>query len=243
VAEQRTCSGASAVHGDLAVHLRDASPVARRARRLAPGALNCPGCRSYVQVYGDLASQALQAPVSVLNLATNDSLDSTRLLARVLTDETHRTALAGADLITLTIGNNDDPTSLWGCPSDDACSAARAQTEKNIAAILHEIAGLRAGRPTVIRVTGYYDMAIGDPSVPAADQLLFIKRLAAFNAMICEVAQANGAMCVDLVPAFNGPDGTADAGALIESDHTHPTQAGHELIAAAIDATGYAPLR
>ena len=56
-----------------------------------PGALNCPpGCRSYVEVYGELASQALQVPVSVLNLATNDTLDSTRLLSRVLSDDVYR---------------------------------------------------------------------------------------------------------------------------------------------------------
>ena len=113
-----------------------------------------------MEVYGELASQALQVPVSVLNLATNDQLDSTRLLSRVLDDYTYRTALAGADLITLTIGNNDE-SGFWGCSSDDACSAARAQTRQNIDAILHEIATLRAGRPTAIRVTDYYDMAVG----------------------------------------------------------------------------------
>ncbi len=209
-----------------------------------PGALECPpGCRSYVRVYGELASQALQAPVSVRNLATNDSLDSARLLSRVLHDHPYREALAGADLITLTIGNNDDPSGVWTCPGDDACSAAaRAQTEQNIAAILREIASLRAGRPTAIRVTGYYDMAIGDPGVPPQDQPLLARQLAAFNAMICEVAEANGALCVDLVPAFNGPDGTADAGDLLVDDHIHPSKAGQELIAAAVDATGYAPL-
>ena len=209
-----------------------------------PGALNCsPGCRSYVELYGDLASKALQAPVTVTNLATSDGLDSTTLLSRVLSDATHRTALAGADLVTLTIGNNDSPSPLYDCPDDAACAAARAQSGQNIAAILHEIAGLRAGLPTVIRVTGYYDMGLGDPGMPLADQPPFAKKLAAFNAMVCEVAQANGAICVDLVPAFNGPDGTADAASLLVFDHTHPTQAGHQLIAAAIDATGYAPLR
>ena len=172
--------------------------------------------------------------VSVLNLATNDQLDSARLLSRVLEDHTYRTALAGADLITLTIGNNDE-SGFWGCSSDDACSAARAQTRQNIDAILHEIASLRAGRPTAIRVTDYYDMAIGDQ--PGAAE-----KLAAFNAMICEVAEANGAVCVDLVPAFNGPDGTADAGDLLLGDHVHASKAGQDLIASRIDAAGYAPL-
>ena len=82
-------------------------------------------------------------------------------------------------------------------------------------------------------------MAIGDPG---AHQPLFAEKLAAFNAMICEVAEANGAVCVDLVPAFNGPEGTADAGDLLLGDHIHASKAGQELIATSIDATGYAPL-
>ena len=201
-----------------------------------PGALYCPpGCRSYVEVYGELAARALQVPVSVLNLATNDRLDSTGLLSRVLEDHTYRTALARADLITLTIGNNDE-SGFWGCSGDDACSVANAQTRQNIDAILREITSLRAGRPTAIRVTDYYDMAVGEqPRLPA--------KLAAFNAMICGVAEANGAVCVDLVRPFNGRDGTADAGDLLLDDHTHASKAGQDLIAKTIDAAGYAPLR
>jgi lysophospholipase L1-like esterase len=200
-----------------------------------PGALNCPpGCRSYVEVYGDLASAALGVPVSVLNLATNDRLESAGLLSRVLEDHTYRTALAGADLITLTIGNNDQ-SGFWGCTSDDACAAARAETRHNIDAILHEIASLRAGKPTAVRVTDYYDMALGD-------QLRIRQKFAAFNAMICEVAEADGAVCVDLVRPFNGPEGLSDAGDLLLGDHIHASKAGQDLIAKTIAAAGYAPL-
>ena len=73
-----------------------------------PGALHCdPPCRSYVEVYGELASAALKKPVVVENLATNDGLTSNTLVSRVKQDEKHRAALAAADLITITIGAND----------------------------------------------------------------------------------------------------------------------------------------
>ena len=172
-----------------------------------------------MEVYGELASQALQVPVSVLNLATNDQLDSTRLLSRVLDDHTYRTALAGADLITLTIGNNDE-SGFWGCSSDDACSAAQGAD-----AAEHRCDPARdresPGRATD-RHPGHGLLRHGhrrSSRQPPAE------KLAAFNAMICEVAEANGAVCVDLVPAFNGPDGNADAGDLL-AGRPHPCVEG-----------------
>ncbi len=36
--------------------------------------------------------------------------------------------------------------------------------------------------------------------------------------------------CVDLLSAFNGPDGTTPAGDLLAADYTHPSQAGNDLI-------------
>ena len=56
---------------------------------------------------GRLAEQALGQPVVVENLATNDSLESPGLLDRVRTDGRYRSAIAEADIITVTIGTND----------------------------------------------------------------------------------------------------------------------------------------
>ena len=134
-----------------------------------PGALGCdPPCRSYVEVYGELASAALGKPVVVENLATNDSLESRGLRDRVTHDAEHRAALADADLITITIGNND-----WQGPCswiDHARCLAHgtAQVDASLSAILDEIATLREGKPTAIRVTTLYDMYLGDPGAPAA---------------------------------------------------------------------------
>jgi len=51
-----------------------------------PGALGCVDpCRSFVEIYGELAAVSMGMPVTITNLATNDSLESSGLLARVQT--------------------------------------------------------------------------------------------------------------------------------------------------------------
>ena len=40
-----------------------------------------------------------------------------------------------------------------------------------------------------------------------------------------------GALSIDTYHAFNGPAGKNAAKRLLESDHTHPNEAGHQLIA------------
>jgi len=218
-----------------------------------PGALGCTlPCRSYVRSYGEEASKALGEEVTVTNLATNDSLVSGTLLYRVSEDQAHRDALAKADLVTLTIGFNDWQADCY-FDGADSCMRRTSQTvENNLGQILTEIAALRAGKPTAIRVTTYYNGNIGNPNSPsdwsygpadeAAFQALFAGALADFNTMICRVAEAASAVCVDLVPAFNGPNRDQDAKDLLLSDHGHPSEAGHLLIADSIAASGFDPL-
>lgn len=225
-----------------------------------PGGLGCTDpCRSYVVAYGEAASKALGEPVTVTNLATNDGVGTGQLLDRVRGDQTYRDALAKADLITLTIGFND-----WQGPCDLAaepeCLGSGLKSglnavESNLPQILEEVSQLRAGEPTAIRVTDYYNMINGNPTAPndwgfdptpkkiAAFETMFAKALDDFNATICRVAEAANATCVDLVSAFNGPTASEDAGPLLGSDHLHPSEAGHGLIADAIATAGYAPLR
>ena len=122
----------------------------------------------------------------------------------------------------------------------------------NLALMLDEIAKLRNGEPTAIRVLTYYDNTVGDAQArnawhfPVDGEVEFhtwySAALAAFDTMMCEVAQSHGAVCVDLRPAFNGPAGDQDAADLVGGDHLHPTKAGQDLIAATIDAAGYAPI-
>lgn len=219
-----------------------------------PGAMNCVDpCRSYVVGYGELASTALKRRVVVTNLATNDGLTTVDLLERVRTDPTHRAALTDADLITVTIGSND-----WQGPcywdGHDACfEHGRTTVEKNLGLILDEIRALRGTKPTAIRVTTQYDFWVGNPGTPddwgfprsdkdlAAFHAAFKHALINYNTTVCRVAIAHKALCIDIAPAFNGPDLDRDAGPLLGADHGHLTAAGQDLVAATIVAAGFAP--
>lgn len=220
-----------------------------------PGGLGCDApCQNYVTLLRDMASTMLGEPVAVTDLATNDGLGSGQLLERVQTDTRHREVIAGADMITLQIGRND-----WfdGCyaPNLSPClSAGQAKVETNLDAILSEIEQLRPGRPSAIRVLDYYNAEAGDPALPtewdfpdtpaatAAFRAEYDPLLESLNAMICRVAAAHGAVCVDILPSFNGPDGRGDAALYLQADHTHPNAAGHQLIASLVAASGLAPL-
>jgi|tagenome__1003787_1003787.scaffolds.fasta_scaffold20641954_2 lysophospholipase L1-like esterase len=221
-----------------------------------PGALDCSApCRSFVDVYGELAAEGLGQPVAVTNLATNDGLTTDVLLQRLRTDPIHRQAVAGADLLTLSIGNNDWEGPCYWAGHAACFEAGLATVERNLGLILDEVLALRAGAPTAIRVTTQYDTWIGssgtpgDWGFPATDAGLaefhsaFKAALTKYNAMVCRVAVAHGVVCVDLAPVFNGPHLDDDAGDLLGPDHAHPSKAGHELIASTIAGAGFEPLR
>lgn len=226
-----------------------------------PGALGCFGsCRSYVAVLGDLASAALGVPVTTTNLATNDGLVSPLLLQRVTTDDAHREALAGADLITVQIGLNDwQGTCMWDGLAECLAVGASA-VESNLDAILGEIATLRAGQPTALRLVTYFDPYVGtaqapewwafDPAERDAFEAAFAAELTAFNAMLCAVAEAHDAVCIDTRTPINGPAWDMEAvpepadGAIVlgGDDHLHLTALGHEIVAEAIVAAGFSPI-
>ena len=64
------------------------------------------------------------------------------------------------------------------------------------------------------------------------------------NKLVCAVAKAHGAVCVDIYHAFNGPDGLSSpaAAGYLAPDQVHPSQRGRDIIAAAMANAGYAPL-
>jgi YVTN family beta-propeller protein len=156
-----------------------------------------------------------------------------------------RTNLASADLITVTIGNNDLAPCDFTPATDDACEAAIRQLEVNLKATLFVIKKLRHGRRTALRVTDYFNSAIGDPAAPPGEafQQDFAEKLGEQNAAICSAASAAGAVCVDLIRPFNGPSGSEPANPFLMSDHTHPNAEGQGKIAKAIAAVGFAPIR
>jgi lysophospholipase L1-like esterase len=172
------------------------------------------GCTAgYVTLYGRALSRATKKTVDVDNRSVPGS-NSSDLLSAVKTNAGLRTALAGANAVIVTTGHNDTP---WIRPSGSAASLGR-----NLDAILREIRRLRAGRPTLLRVTNFYE-----------DQQRHPKVVSAYARAICAVAERHGAGCADVYRAFSPT--------LLAADGIHPSQAGHRLIARLLIRLGFGP--
>jgi lysophospholipase L1-like esterase len=213
------------------------------------GAGHCgAGCRSYVLVLGELAAAALGDSVDTVNLASNNDLGSGGLRSLVESDVAVRDALAAANVVTIGIGWNDWQGPCFWAGLKACLENNQDMVEENLDATLGEIAHIRDGKPTAIRVVTYANPFPGDPQtasyfnlpadVPIEElQAMLSKGLASFNAMLCSVAERQEGACVDLVPVFNGSTGDQPI-----EDALRGSQAQMDLIAKTIDAAGYAPL-
>ena len=199
------------------------------------GGTNCDGCTLFVDLVARDAAQHLGRPVQAVNRG-EEGYDSNQLLGDVQHDGFVRKQIGRASIVLVMIGINDA-----NCPGPGGCSE---QVHRNVVAILTAIHQIRGSKVTAIRVIDYYNFSLGDPNAPPDKhyQSSFRSDLARLNDSICHAARDTGAVCVDLVPAFNGSAGTRPATSLLSLDHLHPAQQGHRVIAKLIEATGYAPL-
>jgi acyl-CoA thioesterase-1 len=222
-----------------------------------PRPQQCAGCVGYPALYGRAVHEATGMRVTVINRAT-PSIDSAQLLAQVRGDSSLRAELARADIITVTIGHNDTPWVSDNDPCDGsrsrdhanwgkytpACVATTARRLRgNLGQVLGELAKLRAGKPTAIRVTNFYNDNMKDPLADPGGDAASKYVVDTYSAAICQVAQANHAACADIYHAFNGAHGTQFDGPYVAGDHVHPSAAGQQLIAHVLQSLGYAPLR
>ncbi len=212
---------------------------------------------SYVELYGDMVRARTGEAVQVTNLAEPPATSSS-VLSSLQTAKTYRDAVAGADIITITVGGNDgDPFAKHAVgicaagvePTD--CLASYAPTlARNLDGILTEIDKLRAGKRTVVRVTSPdYDPFIGVtriagvPAFPRDFGVAFYRQVAAAETIeACRVAAAHAAKCVDFFHAFNGPHGTDAATKYLAPDHLHPSALAQHRIAELLMASGLSPV-
>ncbi len=146
-------------------------------------------------------------------------------------DQSLGTAIAHADVLTLSIGSNDLGIALLryelgGC--DKACvDTTLAGFETAYARTLGELRALTHARITVLDIY--------DPYPELVDSYV-IAKLAAVNASIHQTACADGMLPASVNAAFNGPDGTRDPASLgyLASDRFHPSAAGAQVIADAV---------
>ena len=185
------------------------------------------GATTYATVFGDTihAQPAVDAVAGEQLPAFEDG---------ILRNQGWRKDIAGANVITLSIGSNDLGLllirySLGGC--NTACvDAALTGFKQQYSRTLDE---LRAMTKAHIIVLDIYDPspALVDPYVR--------QQLAGVNAFIHQSVCAHGNMAVASVNlAFNGADGTADPASqgYLAPDGTHPSALGATVIADAVAA-------
>lgn len=208
------------------------------------------GCTPFPQLYAEDLARVRGARVSVRNLGSG-GLDSGGLLTALQDGGSGAArAVAGADIVLLTIGANDFTdrhgdvtagTCLTGA-GNDCVSDDLASMRQNVTAVLATVHRLRAGRPTAVLVTGYWNVfedgavareSFSDLGVRATQRLTRM-----VNASLRSVARGAGTTYVDLFAPFNGPAGGGDPTRLLFSDGDHPNQAGQRLIAARLVAAG-----
>jgi lysophospholipase L1-like esterase len=220
-----------------------------------PAGDGCDGCAGFLELYGQKISRDTSRQVVLNNLGIGGST-SQDLLASLTTDgDKAASAVADADLITVTIGANDfnpmlDALVDGHCGGVDglACfQPAMVTLDHNLTAILNRIWSLRSGRPTVLRVTGYWDVFIDGAVAAHTYGPGFLGMSAALtrqaNEVIQRVATSEHTEYVDLYAPFKGTDGNADDTNLLAPDGDHPSQAGDQQIATALARLGYLPLR
>ena len=231
----------------------------------------CGYCRTYPHLLTDRIEAELGIPVTLIDGSQYNKLTSAKLLAEIRRDSwgepreaphdaalSPRQAIAAADLITITVAANEvawylDPDPCGGV-FDAACIEKTVTPYgQNMDAVLAEIAQIRAGKPTAVRVTTFYnDLLTGpgyDPTwffpAPVVAQALPEGKayVEALNNAIGDAATANGAVVVDIYHAANGPDGTqAIPPGFFVPTYGDLNQSAQDLYAAEILKVGFEPL-
>jgi lysophospholipase L1-like esterase len=216
----------------------------------------CGGCETFVDLYGAYVKRRIGVPVAVRNLSQDTEINSSDLRREMLSSSSMRDAVAAARIVTVSIGHNDtpwnsstDPCHSGGYPNqtwmDYKGACVRRSVDlyrRNLATVLATIQTLRKGQPTLVLVTNDYEDLIGDPAVPTSAYQITRNIVAAFAQTTCHVAKVEHAICIDTYQAFNGAHGLANPSSLLEADHTHPNETGHQLIATLLEKVNLAPI-
>ena len=202
--------------------------------------------------YADAIHDGTGHEVSVTNVARNGS-SSADWVAAVRDDPGLRSQLEQADIVAIGLGGSElnagDDAFASGSARTSRATTRRWSTWKtNLEGIVAEVAGIRAGKPTAIRaitmmngLTGAEDVI--PPFLASVATKVGVYQAHGFNKATCEILKAHGGACVELLTAFNGPDGTGDAYATgLMSKCCYPSTKGQALIGQLLYELGLAPL-
>jgi hypothetical protein len=203
--------------------------------------------------YGRLLRQRRHLKVTVTNLA-RAGRSSTVLLQALRSDPVTRAAVKRADIILFgsTAGaslNEADANLEAGRCKGEACYAAALQAwGRDFEGIVTTAIALRRGKKTVLRGVGEPNVVPGAEDVvpPFATVELGLYQAQLIRQTICATMSSHRGRCIDVLAAFNGPDGKGDAyktGLMNKTDCCYPSGKGQQLIAQLLFNTGLAPRR
>jgi hypothetical protein len=207
----------------------------------------------WVQRYADLVAGRTGTDVEVVAHAQNGQTSEV-LLAALREDQSLREDVGSADFVVIGAGgadlnSGDDAWAAGSCSGTACYEPVVAGYATNIAAIAAEVAALRGDQPTVLRamtgpnaLTGAEDVIPSFLAPSATEVGVFVAR--SERDSTCTAVREHGGECVDVLTAFNGPDGTADAydaGLLNHEDCCYPNAEGQQRMAELLLETGVEP--
>ncbi len=223
----------------------------------------CPGCKAFVNQYGEALTAKLGHPVYVINRSRDDSAGMQQIEDQVTTEASLRDQISKAGIVIVSVGYNNalpDASTGVGCGGDMggtvesyvawALSTTATCLKAGIATyaaqydrIFSAITDLRHGAPTIYIAINVHDGNLGGPdfvnaNLPSATRARIdrwiIDAYDRWNAMLCAKAKVHQFTCVDVYHAFNGPKGDQSS-RTNTVDGAHPSQAGNDVIARLLD--------
>jgi len=209
----------------------------------------------WVGRYARLLGRRLGVEVRVTNLAANGKT-SEQLLSEVRSDPATRAAVRKAQVVLLGIGGadlnaGDDALAAGECRAEACYTPLFERFARNLDATVAAIRRLRGSRATVLRAITPPNTLTGAEDVIPPFLRRISTRIGAYqaktaNRAICRVMAEYDGRCIQVLTAFNGPDGTENGyekGFLNLEDCCYPNARGQQLMAEMLLKTGLAPVR
>src|SRR4051794_17901257 len=209
----------------------------------------------WVGRYARLLQTKHALKVDVSNLA-KDGKTSAELLSDLQSDPNTRMAVKDAEIVLFGIGGvdlnaGDDNLAAGKCRAEACYAPVLKSFARNFDAIVGAARELRGPRKTVLRSITQPNALTGAEDVIPIFLKPIATRIGAYqartaNRAICEVMTKYDGRCIDILHAFNGRNGTANAyerGLLNHQDCCYPSSSGQQMMAELLLKTGLAPVR
>jgi hypothetical protein len=189
-----------------------------------PEGAHCGYCRTFAGLHAAGLSEQTGRKIHFEDLTGEaqpyfeEGGGSASLLKAVRADSATRRVVADADIIMIATGPNEggaayEALKAGTCGGDDDMACLRTQRrmwEQTFDGILEEIEGLRAGKPTAIRLVSAANVFVSEPSITKGLPKDFATKQGArsfknLNDALCSNAAKHDAVCVDVRPILNGP--------------------------------------